>query len=1110
MAAAPPPAPPPSPPAPRIQAIHPLLVGALPAYDDAFARAAALGFDTVLLAPVFAPGGSGSLFLVADHDRPHPVLEASGDADSTLSDLAARARAHGLALWLDLVTDRLAAEHPLVQSRRDWFEDPAETDLPDPRRPAPEPGTCRARAMADPGVAEGLADWWAERLRRWQAAGVAGLRCGAPHHMPPAFWARLIRAVPELRFLAWTPGTPAEAAVPLAGCGFHHSADSLAWWDGRAGWWAEEAERLALIAPAISVVQAPFGPRPGPEEDAASVQRAASRRLRIAAGFGCGLLVPMGFEIGARHRWDPARDRPGDWDWDARGAAIDLSADLKAANAVVRSGGAPRALTGAGATAVALFRADAPDVRIAPGARLVLANPDVEAGVSVPVGALLASAGGGFGRFRPLWPQEGPALEPGATVTLGPCDARVYVAEAAEPIRPPAPARGRGATATGPMPEARPWTAEAAAAQPRVAIEAVAPAVDDGRFAVKRIVGEVVQVEADLICDGHDKLAAAVQWRPVDQAEWREVRMRPLANDRWVASFPLERMGRHVFRVEAWKDAFATFRDELSKKHGAGLQVGLELEEGRLLVARAAERAGEGPLAGLARQLEAAGEAERLTLLLEETTAALMAAADDRPHRVRSADHPVEADRREARFASWYELFPRSQSGDPKRHGTFADVERRLPEIRAMGFDVLYFPPIHPIGRTHRKGRNNSLTPGPDDPGSPYAIGSEEGGHDAIHPQLGTLEDFRRLLAAARAHGLEVALDFAIQCSPDHPWLREHKDWFAWRPDGSLRYAENPPKKYEDIVNVEFYAEGAVPALWQALRDVVCFWADQGVRTFRVDNPHTKPLPFWEWLIADIRARYPDCLFLSEAFTRPKMMYRLAKLGFNQSYTYFTWRNHKQEITEYLTELTTTAPKDFFRPNFFVNTPDINPYFLQSSGRPGFLIRAALATTLSGLWGMTEGFELCEGRAVPGKEEYLDSEKYEIRAWDRDRPGNIKAEIARLNAIRRTNPALQDHMGLAFHNAFDDAVLWYRKATPDRSNVLLVAVSLDPHAPREATVELPLWEWGLPDHASLEAEDLMHGHRFAWHGKHQRIRLDPAHLPFGIWRVRPAVGSDRA
>jgi len=465
----------------------------------------------------------------------------------------------------------------------------------------------------------------------------------------------------------------------------------------------------------------------------------------------------------------------------------------------------------------------------------------------------------------------------------------------------------------------------------------------------------------------------------------------------------------------------------------------------------------------------------------------------------------VEVDRPAARFASWYEMFPRSQSGSATRHGTFEDVIRKLPRIRAMGFDVLYFPPIHPIGRAFRKGRNNTLTPSETDPGSPYAIGCEEGGHDAIHPELGTIDDFRRLRDAAAAQGIELALDFAIQCSPDHPWLREHPEWFDWRPDGTIKYAENPPKKYQDIVNVDFYRPGSVPSLWSALRDVVLFWAEEGVRLFRVDNPHTKPLPFWEWLIADIRARHPDTIFLSEAFTRPKMMYRLAKIGFGQSYTYFTWRNEKREIEAYLTELTTTAPKAFFRPHFFVNTPDINPPFLQTGGRAAHLIRAALATTLSGLWGMYQGFELCEATPLPGREEYMDSEKYEIRVWPDRRAGDIVDEITRLNAIRRANPALQTHLGVTFHTALNDQVLWYSKATGDRGNVILCAVSLDPLGAQEVEVEVPFSRWGLPSAAVLQVEDLMRdGASETWQGPTRRLRLDPAGMPFGLWRAHPA------
>jgi starch synthase (maltosyl-transferring) len=415
---------------------------------------------------------------------------------------------------------------------------------------------------------------------------------------------------------------------------------------------------------------------------------------------------------------------------------------------------------------------------------------------------------------------------------------------------------------------------------------------------------------------------------------------------------------------------------------------------------------------------------------------------------------------------------------------------------------VLYFTPIHPVGRKNRKGRNNSLTARPEDPGSPYAIGAEEGGHDAVHPELGTIDDFRRLVAAAHGHGLEIALDFAIQSAPDHPWIREHPEWFDWRPDGTIKYAENPPKKYEDIVHIEFY-DGALPSVWYEFRDSLLFWIDQGVKTFRVDNPHTKPLPFWEWVIREVQDRHPDTIFLSEAFTRPKVMARLAKIGFTQSYSYFTWRNTKPELTEYLTELTREEAKEHMRPNFFVNTPDINPVFLQTSGRPGFRIRAVLAATLSPLWGMYSGFELCEGTPLPGKEEYLDSEKYEIKAWDWDRPGNIRPDIELLNRVRRENPAMWQFTNLEFHPAWNDHVLVYSKMTTALDNAVLVAVNLDPHRAQGCQFELPLWRFGLDDQASIGVEDLLTGQRFAWTGKVQHVWLDPQHNPYAIWRLVP-------
>ena len=651
-----------------------------------------------------------------------------------------------------------------------------------------------------------------------------------------------------------------------------------------------------------------------------------------------------------------------------------------------------------------------------------------------------------------------------------------------------------------------------AAKRPRIAIEAVTPSVDDGRFPVKTIAGRPVTVEADIFADGHEVLRAEVLWRGPKGGEWKRAPMTELVNDRWRGGFTPDEIGRQEFLVEAWWDDFGTFRRDLTKKRDAGVDVTLETEEGVQMLEEHSSKAEPAQARALAdaalraRPLDVTG---RVAELLSAETALAAKQGDPRHHATRTDPFPLEVERTKAEFASWYELFPRSESGDPAKHGAFRDVIRRLPMIRDMGFDVLYFPPISPIGKTNRKGPNNTLTPGPNDPGSPYAIGSEHGGHDALHPELGTLEDFQALVKAAADHGLELAIDFAIQCSPDHPWLKEHPGWFRWRPDGSMKYAENPPKKYQDIVNVDFYGPDAVPGLWEALRDVVLFWADQGVKIYRVDNPHTKPFPFWEWMIAEVKAKHPDAIFLSEAFTRPKVMYRLAKVGYGQSYTYFTWRNRKAEIAEYLTELTTTAPKDFFRPNFFVNTPDINPYFLQTSGRPGFLIRAALATTLSGLWGMYNGFEICESAPLPGKEEYLDSEKYQIRIRNWNQPGNIIQEITRLNRIRKENAALQTHLGVQFYNCFDDDILYYGKprVSADGSTIedmILCFVTLDPHSERSAGYEVPLWEFGLPDEGTVEVEDLMRGNAFTLTGKNQSIYLNPHELPFHIWRLKPA------
>lgn len=640
----------------------------------------------------------------------------------------------------------------------------------------------------------------------------------------------------------------------------------------------------------------------------------------------------------------------------------------------------------------------------------------------------------------------------------------------------------------------------------RIAIEGIDPDIDGGRFPARAVERRPLTVEADIFSDGHEVLGAALLFRAAGAADWTETAMAYLINDRWQASVTPSAPGPCEFTLAAWRDLFATWARDTAKKIAAGQDIALEAEEGRLIVAEAARDCPEGTdrtaLAGLLAHLDGADADARIAALTSAETVALMARRGPRANlTLLDRSLPVMVDRSRAAFSAWYELLPRSQ-GPGGRHGTLRDVIDRLPYVAGLGFDVLYFPPIHPIGTVNRKGRNNTLTPGPDDPGSPYAIGSPDGGHRDIHPDLGTIEDFDALVSAARDHGLEIALDFAIQCAPDHPWVRQHPEWFDWRPDGTIKFAENPPKKYEDIVNVHFYRK-ALPDLWLELRDVVEYWVGHGVTIFRVDNPHTKPFPFWEWLIADIRSRHPGTVFLAEAFTRPKVMKRLAKVGFNQSYSYFTWRNTKAELTDYLTELTTTEARHVMRPNFFVNTPDINPFFLQSSGRPGFRTRLILAGTLSPNYGIYNGYEICEATPVPGKEEYLDSEKYQLRHWNMDAPGHIQDDIRLLNRLRRDHPALQGFTNLRFVPAFHDQVLSYLKSDAGADDFLLFHINLNPHAPASFAFEVPLWEFGLPDEASIEVQDAIHGNRFTWHGKDQSLTLDPESRPYAIWRLFP-------
>ena len=701
----------------------------------------------------------------------------------------------------------------------------------------------------------------------------------------------------------------------------------------------------------------------------------------------------------------------------------------------------------------------------------------------------------------------------------------------------------------------------------RVVIERPQPAIDGGRFPIKRTIGESVIVMADMFADGHDLIAGVLKYRlvPRDAADradqWSEIPLTPLGNDSWTATFTVTEIGEYEYTIEGWIDQFGTFLKGVIAKFDAGQDVTSELLE----VAQLAEAAvrlkpelanevrlnpdsarqvrlkpdstsvetqlkpdstdveDEVPLkpdstdveAGFSRPeendrlLEIADflrssrpQSERVAAARDTGLRSLMEARPDRT--TATTLEPalrVTVDPVRARYGAWYEMFPRSYTPDPARSATFREAEARLPDIEAMGFDVLYLPPIHPIGQTHRKGRNNSLTCEPGDVGSPWAIGSSEGGHTAVEPGLGTIEDFDRFVKTAARLGLEIALDIAFQASPDHPWVREHPEWFKHRPDGSIKYAENPPKKYQDIYPLDFESRDWF-GLWQALRDIFLFWIGHGVKIFRVDNPHTKSFGFWEWCIADIKRRHPDAIFLSEAFTRPKLMQHLAKSGFTQSYTYFTWRNSAAELREYLTELTQTEVREYLRPNFFANTPDILNEYLQHGGRPAFEVRLVLAATLGASYGIYSGFELSENVPVrPGSEEYLDSEKYQIKVRDWNQAGSLKELIARINDIRREHPALQQNDTLRFHATRNDAVLWYSKT--HGADRVFVAANTTPGWMQHGWVDMPIAELGIAPDTPFVVEDLLDNAQYTWRGRWNYVKLDPAERMAHIFVVRP-------
>lgn len=995
------------------------------------------------------------------------VAFAQGAANrgNSIDALHSACKANGLALLLDVDFTDLAIDHPLVREHPECFSFTAgsNSSYVDPRLPNLLEGRALATPQQNP---EPFVAWWAKRLSQLTTAGANGFCLSEPQKLSPDLWHAVFERVRDatsapLLLIADTSRLSWDAITDLQHAGFDYTLSSLPWWNGRAPWLVEQHAVTSGVAPAIALVEAPR------REPPASCE-ARRARLAAAAVTGAGVMMPIGYETGH-----------------CEGERSELTSYVKAMNALVREqagAGKLRSLTGPGDMVTMLLRTNEAEIK-AQSALVAVLNPHPT--LNATFDERFSVALGEWAVLQPIEPFTGGEK-------ISPADARLFRAERPKPI-----------VMTSRTPAA---VARLAAQEGRVWIGNVAPSVNNGVYAAKAAAGQIVHVEADLVPDGHGRLAAELLYRADDERNWHHTPMRLLGNDRWQASMRLTRVGRYRFQIEAWPDIYGTYAHDLAKKRTAKVDTELDIEEGHRLIEAARERAGKSAKQALTDVLTAFSRApagERAQVLLSPEAITAMSRADPRDRKSLSAVFCVDSERRAAQFGSWYELFPRSQSQVPGRHGTFRDVIARVPAIAAMGFDVLYLTPIHPIGGTNRKGRNNALQADAGDPGSTYAIGSAEGDHTAIHPELGTLDDFRELVRAAQNAGLEIALDFAVQCSPNHPWLKEHPGWFDWRPDGSIKYAENPPKRYEDIVNADFYAKDAVPELWLALREIVLFWIEQGVKIYRVDNPHTKPFPFWQWLLSDVRKLHPDTIFLSEAFTRPKVMYHLAKLGFSQSYTYFTWRNSKYELTSYINELTSSPIAWFLRPNFFVNTPDINPVFLQTSGRPGFVIRAALATMLAGSWGMYSGFELCESEPLPGREEYRDSEKYELKSRDWNAPGNVIPEITTFNRLRRSEPALQTHLGTTFYNAFNDNILYFGRHAGEGVERILVAISLNPHHPEQANFEIPLWEWELPDSGALLAHDLLRGGSFIWHGKMQHMWLSPE-APVAIWRVRPA------
>jgi starch synthase (maltosyl-transferring) len=1080
----------------RIYNLFPNRAGTIRQWMGHLPRIAAMGFNAVYVNPFHYPGFSGSLYAVKDYFRLNPRFRRgeTEDDDTLLRRFVDAADAERLCVIMDLVINHAAKDSVLVTLHPDWFARDSAGELVSPGAVDPADPTRRtkwgdlAQFDYDSPRRDEIRAYFEGVVRHYGRLGFRGFRCDAAYQVPVAVWRGLIDAAraasPEVLFCAETLGAPEEDVLALAEAGFDYLFNSVKWWDFRSPWLLDQYEAFRRIAPSIGFPESHDTDRLVNELLAAGIPESEiAPRYRqayvFAATYSAGVMLPMGFEYGWSKRLDVVAG--GDAGEPRR---FDLSPFVAEVNALKRSiaalneEGPQRLLSGPHDAVVALLR----QRENGGDQALIVVNTSGRERCAVALDKLLP----------PDVPHELTEAFPEPRTVAG---SRLVVEPLAVCVLEARVIRSDTAPS---LPTA--WRREG-----RIQIEDVYPELDGGRFAVKRIVGEMFEVWADLFCDGHDRLAAVVRYRPPDGV-WRETPLAFFDNDRWVARFRLDRVGLWHYTIEAWIDTFESWRDELEKKQGDGQAIALELVEGRVLVEAALPSAGPDEAPQLRRALhdfDGGNPESRVALMLSPGLRGLMARTAPRSDAIRYArELEIVVDRERARFAAWYEMFPRSQGTTPGKGATFDDCIARLPEIADLGFDVVYLPPIHPIGRTNRKGPNNANSAQPGDPGSPYAIGSIEGGHRAINPELGTLADFRRFVRAANRLGLEVALDFAIQCAPDHPWVREHPQWFRFRPDGTLKYAENPPKKYEDIVNVDF-ANPDWQNLWRELRDTLLFWTGEGVHTLRVDNPHTKPLPFWEWLIREVKARCPEAIFLSEAFTRPKMMCALAKAGFSQSYTYFTWRNSKSELIDYLTELSQSTVKEYFRPNLFINTPDILPFFLQQGGRPAFRIRLVLAATLSSAYGIYNGFELCEATALPEREEYRDSEKYQYKVWAWDRPGNIKEDIRIVNRFRRDNAAMREFANLRFLDCADPNILVYTKLSRDRMSRIVGAVNLDPHAVHEDDVTLPLAEFGLPPDTECVLEEAFSGQVIACRGAHQRLRLDPATNPAMLFRLLP-------